>query len=187
MVGGETVSTVESLDVSQPDTQWESLQPMKIPRESVCVATMRSKIYVWGGLSDDNVALTSGEVYDIEARSWSNLPHMEVGRYGCDAVPVRARFMFVVGGRRSEDTTTSTIEVYDTIAKRFIKGVYGNPRLCRARFMHKAGVVGNRLVVVGGDDVNEDDDIRTTIESISVDDFFSAMGVVDATGSFVWR
>ena len=75
----ELCSSAEIL--APPNSQWQGLPPMRLPRWGSGAASLESEVYVAGG-SDNSSRLSSVERFDLRTMKWSPAPHLNVPRNG---------------------------------------------------------------------------------------------------------
>ncbi|KAI9070808.1 hypothetical protein K1719_041307 [Acacia pycnantha] len=126
-VGIQVVPTVLRYDFRS--SQWSSCAPLGVARYDFACTVCEDKIYVAGGKSMLASArgISSAEVYDPNADSWTPLPNLNILRYKCVGVTWRGK-VHVIGGfaeREDSDRTVpslverSSAEVYDTEAEKW--------------------------------------------------------------------
>ena len=82
VLGGVGESSIEGLDVTQDEPEWELGPEMpRISARACAVATDDNTIYVIGGHAEDpEVPLGSGLVLDITEGKWTDIPAMNEAR-----------------------------------------------------------------------------------------------------------
>ncbi|KAB1208030.1 F-box/kelch-repeat protein SKIP11 [Morella rubra] len=75
---------LSSAELYNSETQsFETLPSMHKPRKMCSGVFMHGKFYVIGGIGgSDSKVLTCGEEYDLQTRTWTEIPHMSPGRSG---------------------------------------------------------------------------------------------------------
>ncbi|XP_071709133.1 F-box/kelch-repeat protein At1g16250-like [Rutidosis leptorrhynchoides] len=80
--------------------EWFNCAPLITPRYDFACSVCDNKIYVAGGQSTSDRAmsvLSSAEVYDLSLNDWTPLPNMSTERYKCVGVTYQKKF-HVIGG-----------------------------------------------------------------------------------------
>ena len=124
-VGGASTSGNErKLFVYDPDTNaWTAGPTMPVARAKPQAATIGDKIYVFGGWSAGGVPVTSVDVYDTTAGSWSTISATNPKARSAAGVGVVNGKVYLVGGctNGSCDTSTDTV-IFDPTAGTFSAG-----------------------------------------------------------------
>ncbi len=128
------------------DTTWRTLPAMPIDsaRGSSAMGALGDQLVVAGGLAGNAVATVSA--FDLPTQTWSDLPPLPAPvDHGCGAV-VSGK-LYVIGGRRGT-VTSVTASVYE-----YTPGGDWRTRspMPTARGGVACGVVGERIIVVGGE------------------------------------
>ncbi|CAL8253498.1 unnamed protein product [Arctogadus glacialis] len=95
--------------------RWETLPGMAQRRVYAAAALQAGGrlLYVLGGCGETGAALDSGEVLDLESRTWTALPPLPSGpRAGASAVALAGGRVMVLGGMDHRQTALATVEVY---------------------------------------------------------------------------
>ena len=104
--------SVEAFDLYSE--RWLPMPPMCVgrigPAACMCDHEGEQRIYVTGG-SDGTDVLTSGEVFNIEKKTWEELPYMNIPRVGHASFALSGR-IYVVGGMDGK-VVLDTYEAYD--------------------------------------------------------------------------
>ena len=118
VVGGNDSSrTVSTMDMYDPlSGQWMSRNSMSTDRGLAACVSMGGKIYVLGGMrfvgsTYDFSGMATGEVYDTNSGTWTQLAEMPTHRWGHSAVAMSGK-IYVFGGR-SVSQYYSSVEIYD--------------------------------------------------------------------------
>jgi hypothetical protein len=108
VLGGETgpgsaqTAEVEAFDAGSPAAGWSRLPEFPgQARQSMAVAAIGRKIYVFGGMKSapDAVArYAEAWVLDLPARQWTRLPDLPFPAFGWEAVVYRDRWIVMAGG-----------------------------------------------------------------------------------------
>ncbi|KAF7046759.1 hypothetical protein CFC21_055760 [Triticum aestivum] len=92
---------------------WTGLvDEMNTPRFSFGSASVGEKAYVVGGADYSRNVLSSAEMYDSEAHTWTPLPSMNRARYKCSGAFMDGKF-YVIGGLNSSHEVLTCGEEYD--------------------------------------------------------------------------
>eukprot|EP00531_Pseudo-nitzschia_arenysensis_P007626 CAMPEP_0116118718 /NCGR_PEP_ID=MMETSP0329-20121206/2256_1 /TAXON_ID=697910 /ORGANISM="Pseudo-nitzschia arenysensis, Strain B593" /LENGTH=462 /DNA_ID=CAMNT_0003612369 /DNA_START=89 /DNA_END=1474 /DNA_ORIENTATION=+ len=110
---GVSLGTAERFDIKT--NQWEILP--KLPggaRQYPAIGMIGNKIYIIGGIDEDENPLASTIVFDVSKQEWesNNVSDMEMARFGASSVVVD-HFIIVIGGWHKHFRATA--EVFDTI------------------------------------------------------------------------
>ena len=97
--GGEDGSVSHTLERLDPavDT-WELLRSALHRRMHTTVAVLRDRLYLVGGMSDDNTASNSVECFDPDIDSWEESTPLLNARSGAKVARVSG-CLYVIGGR----------------------------------------------------------------------------------------
>jgi len=76
---GDLLASAERLDPASGE--WALLAPMEIPRWGPVAASVRGRIYVFGGWDPVGTDLTSAECLDVSNGNWSPLPPMQAAHF----------------------------------------------------------------------------------------------------------
>lgn len=143
------LTTVERY--SPASDTWTPCAPMPTARWNLMTCAVGGKIYALGGIAGvggKRRVLDVVEVYDPAKNAWSRLGPMPVPRSAA-AAAVLGDQVFVIGGRLRAGRgkwATARVDVYDCSRK-----VWKELRpLARPRTGAAAGVLGGRILVVGG-------------------------------------
>ncbi|VAI00352.1 unnamed protein product [Triticum turgidum subsp. durum] len=85
---------------------------MNTPRYWFGSASVGEKAYIAGGRDSSHSVLSSAEMYDSEAHTWTLLPSMNRARYGCSGAFMDGKF-YVIGGISSSHEVLTCGEEYD--------------------------------------------------------------------------
>jgi len=128
---------------------------MASARASAAAATLKNKIYVMGGMDDNNNVLSSVEVYDITSGgSWTLGTNMITARSGAAASVVNGK-IYVMGGMNNSPATFSSVEVFTPAASgggswTLLKTSMTIARVFLAAATVNDGADGDKLYVMGG-------------------------------------
>ena len=104
------------------------------------------KLYLLGGQSNDDAALSTVEAFDSRTGAWSLVAPMLTRRHLLAAASVGGR-LYAIGGHTTEsDASSGTVEAFDPQTGTWL-AVAPMPT---ARFGHGAAVLGGKIYVLGG-------------------------------------
>ena len=89
-----------------------TMRTLRRLRRFPAVAVLDNKIYVTGGLGDDDQPLSRVDCYDPDTNSWSKVASMNVVRRGHSLVSLDGR-LYALGGLDSSIGYIDSVEVYD--------------------------------------------------------------------------
>jgi non-specific serine/threonine protein kinase len=152
--GGEPTAAPQTRIGKPPptDSHWRTLRPDPIARVQAAGAIGGQRIWIFGGLTGHKVGSTSAtnkvEVYDPAIDTWATGPDLPVPLHHAMAVSYRGEHV-VIGGwsPRGSDLTGATSDRVYVMTEDHWKEL---PPLRRPRAAGAAAVVGDRIVVVGG-------------------------------------
>jgi hypothetical protein len=127
---------------------WRPLPPMPTPRQNMGSTVLDGTIWVVGGLGGDSIGSRRIEGYDPVVNGWKAGPELPV-RLHHEMVTTFKRELVVMGGwspRGSDPSAEISNRVFALRAGRWVS----LPSLNRPRAAGAAAVVGDRIVVVGG-------------------------------------
>jgi len=138
-------NSAEKYDIEE--NKWYDIEPMLKRRQGACAATVKSIIYVAGGIGPDGCD-DSVEAYNTKTGRWTMVEPMGVKRYQAKAVELNGK-LFVVGGKNGlRGPCHKSGECYDP-AKRSWERL---PDMGYARYSCSLTVVNGQLFVSGGVD-----------------------------------
>lgn len=158
-IGGSTgpadqrvVSSAEALTLParkiQPASQWRSLPDAKTPRLMMAWTVLNDKIWVISGLLNGTV-LNTVESYDPRSGAWETGPPLPVALHHAAAATYRGEV--VVLGGATENIADASNKVFALRGNNWVElPPLGHPRAAPA-----AAVVGDKLVVVGGQNAKQ--------------------------------
>lgn len=147
-LGGGKIASLEphwhntylTLDLSQPDAQWQS-HPQPFERRALAVHAIGKKLYAVGGMSSSEEPVTNVDVLDTETGTWTAgppLPSDKLGGFGFSAIAHEGR-LFASGA--PGDLLELRGSEWVPIAK-----------LAHPRFFHRLLPGGaGRLIALGGE------------------------------------
>ncbi len=121
---------------------WTEKTPMPETRMSGAALTLDGSIYVIGGVGGSEALLH----YDPDADTWTTLAALPYHREHLAAVVFGAE-LWALGGRQSSSATLASVSIYDPATDTWRDG----PSMREARSGFGAAVVNNKIVVVGGE------------------------------------
>ena len=108
-------SSVERLNFSMKDLEWESVAKMNDYRCRLGVVAQDHLLYAVGGFdSFNNRYLSSTEKYDPFSDVWKMVAPMNVARSDFGIAAMKG-FIYVVGGQKDDLSKTETVERYDPV------------------------------------------------------------------------
>jgi len=154
VIGGATdaddtqvTSTAESLKLAprklQPASAWRSLPDAPTPRLMMAWTVLDDKIWIAGGMSHGET-LQIVQSYDPQTKAWLAQPPLPVPLHHPTAATYRGE-MVVIGGA-SDELANASNKVYALRGGSWVE----LPNLTHARAAAAAAVVGDKLVVAGG-------------------------------------
>ncbi|KAF7105594.1 hypothetical protein CFC21_106383 [Triticum aestivum] len=139
---------------------WTGLaDAMNTPRRFFGSASAGEKAYVAGGVDSSLInVLSSAEMYDSEAHTWTPLPGMNRARYGCSGAFMDGKF-YVIGGLSSSHELLTCGEEYDLNRRswRVIDNMSQELNLDRLGGPPLLAVVNNELYAA---DYSENNDLK---------------------------
>jgi serine/threonine protein kinase/N-acetylneuraminic acid mutarotase len=145
---GQVTSSAESLKLAarktQPESQWRSLPDAQTARLQMAFTELDGKIWIIGGMSKGGTGLRTVESYDPETGAWQPQPSLPIPLHHATAAPYRGEVV-VIGGA-SENLAQASNKVFALRGGSWVE----LPNLGHARAAAAAAVVGDTLVVVGG-------------------------------------
>ncbi len=154
----EQVQNVPATPDTAPASAWQAIAPAGEPRQQAPGAVLGGKAWVIGGLGPGpggtTVALRSVEGLDTTIRQWgTGAPDLPEPIHHAMAATFRGRVV-VMGGwipRGQDLTAISSDRVFELRGQKWVE----LQRMNSPRVAGAAGVVGDRLVVTGGQANNE--------------------------------
>lgn len=148
----QVVSSAEALTLparkTQPAAQWRSLPDAKSPRLMMAWTVQGDKIWVISGLYNGGV-LSTVESYDPRSGVWETGPPLPVGLHHAAAATYRNEV--VVLGGATDNIAEASNKVFALRGGSWVE----LPSLTHARAAPAAAVVGDKLVVVGGQNAKQ--------------------------------
>jgi serine/threonine protein kinase/N-acetylneuraminic acid mutarotase len=145
--GTQVTSTAEALKLAprklQPVSEWRSLSDAPTPRLMMAWTVLDDKIWIAGGMSHGNT-LQIVQSYDPQTGAWQAQPPLPIPLNHATATTYRGEVV-VIGGAIDELANASN-KVYALRGGSWVE----LPSLKHARAAAAAAVVGDKLVVAGG-------------------------------------
>lgn len=145
---GQLISTAEVLNLParkiQPASQWRSLPDAPTARLMMAWAVLNDKIWIMGGLRN-GVPLQTVESYDPKTGAWQPGPPLPMPLHHAAAATYRGEVV-IAGGETEKNIGNGTNKVFALRGNNWVE----LPSLKHARAAPSAAVVGDKLVVVGG-------------------------------------
>lgn len=148
--GGQRGVTNTNYEYTLETDTWQTLDSMPTARQHIDCGVVDNKIYVIGGITSFTNITKKNEMYDPETNSWSDKAPIPTLRNN-PAVVTKDLLIYVIGGAGSEKsiwTTIATVECYNTKTDEWTT----KSDLPIPLFAPGAVVVGNKIVVLGGQD-----------------------------------
>jgi serine/threonine-protein kinase PknK len=154
-IGGSTavgdsqlVSTAEVLKLParkiQPAPQWRALPDAPTARLMMAWTVLNDKIWIMGGLRN-GVPLQTVESYDPKTGAWQTGPPLPIPLHHAAAATYRGEVV-ILGGESGKAIAAGSNKVFALRGGNWVP----LPSLTHARAAPAAAVVGDKLVVVGG-------------------------------------
>lgn len=166
VVGGVECTAVDEAYRWQPGSNtWETLPSMSTRRkDAVAVALGDGRVFVAGGLDDNDICLASAEVLAADGSSWSAVAPMRTARFGAVGGLLPGGRVIVAGGSDDENYADycATAELWDPVTNVWTE----LPPMTKAR-LSAAGCMlpDGRFAVVGGCTRPAPSDTDTTTQS----------------------
>ena len=157
--GTESAATSASTPALRTGSTWRSLPPMPTARQNMPSAVLDGTIWVPGGLEPGAKGSRKVEGYDPAINAWKAGPALPVALHHEMAVPYKDQLVVIGGWIPKGDNPSG--EVSDRVFALRGGSWVELPSLNRARAAGAAAVVGDRIVVVGG---QADDHLVPTTE-----------------------
>jgi len=142
------------------DNTWDELDPMPEARMSGTAVTLGDKIYIVGGSNvyESLLEFTPG------TGEWRTLDGPEAPRDHTNAVAYNGE-LWVIAGRGSGREATE-VEIFDPVSETWRDG----PALNQARAGFAAAVIGDRIIVAGGELIFTGAEANPTLDSVEIYD-----------------
>lgn len=129
------------------EASWTTLASMSTPRRDLQTEVIGGKIYAMGGENfnnNNNKALSSTEVYDPSADTWTTLASMSTPRLAFQTESINGK-IYAIGGR-NDSSVLSSAEVYDPTTDTWTTLA----PMSTARQNLQAEVIDGKIYVMGG-------------------------------------
>jgi serine/threonine-protein kinase PknK len=150
----EVVSTAEVLQLParkiQPAAQWRSLPAAPTPRLMMAWTVLGDKIWIMSGLRNGEV-LSTVESYDPKTGAWATGPPLPTPLHHATAATYRGEVVVIGGGTKVDNVADASNKVFALRGGNWVD----LPSLKHARAAAAAAVVGDKLVVVGGQNAKQ--------------------------------
>ena len=143
-----TAEAVSLVSGRRASSKWRPLPPMPTARQNMAGAVLDGTIWVAGGLGADSRGSRRVEGYDPVVSGWKSAPDLPVRLHHEMVVPYKDELV-AIGGWIPKGSDPSAITSNRVFALRDGKWV-GLPSLNEPRAAGAAAVVGDRIVVTGG-------------------------------------
>jgi len=143
-VGGSATCT----PIAGPEPFWETLAPAGVSRLEVAAAIVGRELFVAGGYVETPERVTRAvEIYDLDRGSWRPGPDLPIAVHHAMGIAYHDAFV-VLGGFTAGSFAGASDRAFALRQDRWEE----LPRLARGRAAGTAAVVGDRIIVVGGQD-----------------------------------
>ncbi len=153
ITGGDGTSALDTSEIYNTDGSFSSAAPMSGARSRhASVLLSDGRVLVMGGVDQDDIALTSAEIYDPAADAWFEVsPGMIEPRFNHTATLLDDGRVLVAGGE-NEGGVSSTLEIFDPRNYSFTGSTAG---MSSRRTVHVAArLKDGRVLIAGGSDGN---------------------------------
>ena len=114
---------VPNLAYSITDTsEWETLEPMTVPKTEVVAVSLAQKIYVIGGLESSGQAVRTVEVFDTKSKEWETAEPLPIPLHHAAAAVFDGRIYVLGGASGLGSRPVATLFVYDSISNLWSRG-----------------------------------------------------------------
>lgn len=164
-LGGPATGVVEIYDPATDS--WSSGVELPTPREHLAVVALSGLIYAVGGRANQDEGdefASANEVYDPDARTWTELAPLPVPRGGLTGLAVVNRIV-VSGGERGE-TAYADVDLYDPATDTWT----ALPTMPTARHGAASASVGTTIYVIAGSTVAQTVENTSAVEALTLDE-----------------
>jgi len=173
-----------------PDTNlWTSLPRMTEPRHDFCCVAVGTNIYVIGGRDHAYSYRTEVFVFNTASEVWSTLPSSHNIPLGLDRVRggvINGKIYLAAGLSTGPSVVQDTLYMYDPTAstgwEQVTQGSTSNFALMSfPRYHHAAGVINNKLYVVGGKTFSTDRNECEVFTTSTIIDLLDSTNTTEVT------
>ncbi len=107
--------------ISSP-SEWETLEPMTVPKTEVVAVSLAQKIYVIGGLESSGQAVRTVEVFDTKSKEWGTAQPLPIPLHHAAAAVFDGRIYVLGGASGLGSRPVATLFVYDSISNLWSRG-----------------------------------------------------------------
>lgn len=107
--------------ISSP-SEWETLEPMTVPKTEVVAVSLAQKIYIIGGLDDSGQAIRTVEVFDTESKEWGTAQPLPIPLHHTAAAVFDGKIYVVGGASGLGSRPVATLFVYDSTSDLWSRG-----------------------------------------------------------------
>lgn len=143
----ESAATARAWRYDVETRRWERLPPMPTARGAGAAVAIGDRIYVAGGVADEQ-SRTELEAFDLDTERWERLAPMPTPRNHVGGATLGGR-LYVLGGRDDSDISLTDFERYDPATERWER--LPGPPEATAGFGFEAA--NGRLVAAGGENL----------------------------------
>lgn len=125
---------------------WSTIAPFPTSRHQFSAAVVKNKIYLPGGYSTGFQATSSSYMYDPALNTYTPIANLltQVGDYAIGTY--KDSLIYIIGGYNSS-TDLNIVQIYNPITDTWTNGT---PKIGTATSGLRAGITGNKIIVVGG-------------------------------------
>lgn len=125
---------------------WQTMAPLAVAKYQLSAVTVRNKIYLIGGYSGGFTAVNTNDIYNPVTNTWSTGAPMPVavGDYGIGVY--KDSLIYIVGGYNGS-ADAANVQIYNVVSNTW---TVGTPRPGTLTAGLRAGISGNKLVILGG-------------------------------------
>ena len=139
-----------SQPASQPPAQWNPITNARIARDAAAVTQADGTIWVFGGIRADGAVTGRHEGYDPVIDSWKDGDDLPVPVQHAMAVTWQGNPVVLGGWTTAGNDRVATDRVWRMVSSRWVE----LPHMLQPRAAAAAAIVGDRIIVTGGVDVN---------------------------------
>jgi N-acetylneuraminic acid mutarotase len=158
-------TTPEMQFYSISNNSWTTRADIPIPLNHPNVAVVDGRIYLLGGLAEDEnelgrtwQAVPDSSVYDPKTNKWTSIPGVPKGEErGSGGMGVYKNRIYVAGGMKNLDLyangtqgTIASVIIFDTVTQTWLDVPKEAKQLPQGRDHAGAAVVGSKMYILGG-------------------------------------